>query len=133
MDKLKIDPMKQVRLALCGALVSVLAACAAPPPSGPSVAVLAGPKISDEKFARDDSACRARAETSVRQAAAVAGQFGVQGQYDSVYSDCMLPRGYEVSERAPRLAYGPGVHFYGPGPYYLGPVGVYSWGVSAGF
>jgi hypothetical protein len=114
------------------ALCAALGACAAPPPSGPSVSAVAESNVSDQKFARDDSACRLGAQAATAPAAAVGGQFGVQGQYDSVYSDCMLQRGYAVSEHVPRYAYGPGIRFYGPGPYAYGPTRFYSWGWGVG-
>jgi hypothetical protein len=114
-------------------LVLSLGACASPPPSGPSVSAVAEPHVSDRKFASDASECRARARAATESAAAVAGQLGLQGQYDAVYADCMLARGYAVSERGPRFAAGPGVRFYGPGPYVYGPATVYSWGVGLGF
>jgi hypothetical protein len=115
------------------ALCLVLGACASPPPAGPSVSAIAAPNVSERKFARDDAACQARAHAGTAQAAAVAGQLGLQGQYDSIYTDCMVDRGYTVSETVARYAYRPGVNFYGPGPYALGPFTTYSWGMSAGF
>jgi len=133
MDKLKIRPASRAPLALVAALTLALGACAATQPTGPSVAALAGPRVSDRQFARDDSACRARAQGATGQAAAAQTSAGLQGQYDSVYSDCMLARGYEVSEGAPRIAPGPGVNVYGPGPYADGPMTYYGWGFSAGF
>jgi hypothetical protein len=118
-------------VAFCLALT--LGACASPPPSGPSVSAVAEPHVSDRKFSRDASDCRARARAATEQAAAAAGQFGLQGQYDAAYADCMLARGYGVSDRGPRSADGPGVRVYGPGPYVYGPATVYSWGVGVGF
>jgi hypothetical protein len=115
-----------VALCLVLTLILTLGACASPPPSGPSVSAVAEAHVSDRKFASDASECRARARAATESAAAVAGQFGLQGQYDAVYADCMLARGYAVSERGPRFAAGPGVRFYGPAT-------VYSWGVGVGF
>ncbi|WP_296715241.1 hypothetical protein [Rhodoblastus sp.] len=126
-----MNPARIAPVALC--LVLTLGGCASPPPSGPSVSAVAEQQVSDRKFARDASDCRARARAATEQAAAVAGQFGLQGQYDSAYADCMLARGYAVSERGPRFADGPGVRVYGPGPYVYGPATVYSWGVGVGF
>jgi hypothetical protein len=130
-----MKPARITPAALCLALTLAvtLAACAGPPPSGPSVSAVAEPQVSDRKFAGDASDCRARARAATETAAAVAGQFGLQRQYDSAYADCMMARGYGVSERGPRFAEGPGVRFYGPGPYVYGPATVYSWGVGVGF
>ncbi|WP_374547516.1 hypothetical protein [Rhodoblastus sp.] len=133
MDKLKTRPASRAPLALVAALTLALGACAATQPTGPSVAALAGPRVSDRQFVRDDSACRARAQGATNQAAAAQTSASLQGQYDSVYSDCMLTRGYEVSEGAPRFAPDPGVRLYGPGPYADGPMTYYGWGFSAGF
>lgn len=102
-------------------LALALGACASTPPTGPTVSAVAGSNVSDQKFARDDAACRARAYSATSRSAA-AGQFGLQGQYNSIYSDCMLNRGYEISETVVHYAYGPGPYYYGAGPYYgLGP------------
>ena len=112
-------------LALCFGL----AACASAPPSGPTVGAIPGPNVSQRTFVHDDSACRARAYGATQQAAAVGGAFGLQGQYNSIYGDCMLDRGYTISERVVAgYDYGPGPAFVGPGPfYYGGPVVSYGW------
>lgn len=123
-----MNPMKSAPVALCLAL----GACASVPPSGPTVSAVAGPKVSDQKFARDDDACRARAYSATEQAAAVAGQLGLQNQYDSVYSACMQERGYAI-ERVARYYYGPGPYYYGPGPYAYGPAFYYGWGWGGGW
>jgi hypothetical protein len=130
-----MKPMKMAPVALCLAL----GACASVPPSAPTVTAMAGPNVPEKKFVQDDAACRARAYGSVEQAAAVAGQFGLQGQYNNVYSQCMIERGgYTIEQPVPRY-YAPGPYLYGPGPYvyapgpYYGPTFYYGWGWSAGW
>ncbi len=115
------------------ALPLALTACASTPPTGPTVSAVAGSNVSDRKFARDDSACRARAYAAASRSAA-AGQFGLQDQYNSIYSDCMLNRGYEISQTVVHYAYGPGAYAYGPGPYYFGgPYYGFGWGGGWGW
>jgi hypothetical protein len=118
-----------VSLGLC----ALLGACASVPPTEPRrVEAIAGEKVSDAAFARDTSACKAKAK-SVTDAEAAAGQSGLQRHFDALYGDCMLTRGYDLAEVRRRHAfYGPG--FYGPYPYgdpYWGP-GFY-YGVGWGF
>ncbi|MCI4678904.1 hypothetical protein K9U39_11170 [Rhodoblastus acidophilus] len=120
-------------LALALALPLALGACASAPPSGPTVSAIAGPNVSNRKFARDDSACRARAYAATVKAATIAGQFGLQDQYNSVYSNCMLDRGYTISETVTRYYYNPGPGFYGPDPFFYGGPVYYGWGWRGGW
>ena len=114
------------------ALPLALGACVSTPPTGPTVSAVAGSNISDRKFARDDSACRARAYAATSRSAA-AGQFGLQDQYNSIYSDCMLNRGYEISQTVVHYVYGPGPYYYG-GPYsFGGPYYGWGWGGGVGW
>jgi hypothetical protein len=110
------------------ALCLSLGACASVPPTGPTVTAVAGSRVSDAKFARDDAACRSRAYAATERTAAAGGQFDLQRQYNSIYSDCMLNRGYTISEQvATGYYYGPG-SYYGAGSYvYGGPVVTYGW------
>lgn len=122
------------------ALPLALGACASTPPTGPTVSAVAGSNVSNRKFARDDSACRAKAYAATSRSAA-AGQLGLQGQYNSIYSDCMLNRGYEISETVAHYYYGPGPYVYGAGPYvygaspyyFGGPYYGWSWGAGVGW
>lgn len=116
---------------LATGLALVLGACASTPPTGPTVSAVAGSNVSDQKFARDDAACRTRAYAATSSSAA-AGQLGLQDQYNSIYSDCMLNRGYEISERVARYDYGPGPYAYGPGPWAYGGPYYYGWGWGGG-
>jgi hypothetical protein len=104
-------------------LCVLLGACASVPPTEPRrVNAIVGEKVSDAAFARDDSACKAKAK-SVTDAEAAAGQGDLQRHFDQLYGDCMLNKGYDVEEvRRRHVFYGP---YYGPGPY--GPYGPY-WG-----
>ncbi|MBB4197918.1 hypothetical protein GGD83_001711 [Rhodoblastus sphagnicola] len=115
------------------ALCALLGACASVPPTEPRhVSAVAGAKVSDAAFARDDSSCKAKAK-SVTDAEAAAGQGDLQSHFDQLYGDCMLNKGYDVEEvRRRHVFYGP---YYGPGPYYdpfWGPPGAY-YGVGFGF
>ncbi|WP_294533526.1 hypothetical protein [uncultured Rhodoblastus sp.] len=120
--------MKSVPL-LPIAFCLALGACASIPPSGPSVVAVAGENVSDQKFARDDAECRARAHGGADRAAAN-GELGLQNLYDSVYAKCMSDRGYQIEgPPVPRYAWRPGPYFYGPGPYW-GPGPFYGPGVA---
>jgi hypothetical protein len=108
------------------ALCALLCACASVPPTEPRrVSAVAGEKVSDAAFARDDSACKAKAKP-VTDAEAAVGQGDLQRHFDQLYGDCMLHKGYDVEEvRRRHVFYGPWYGPYGPGPY--GPYGPY-WG-----
>jgi hypothetical protein len=108
-------------------LCLALGACSSVPPTGPTVSAIAGQNVSDQKFARDAGACRARAQAAVDKAAA-AGQFGLQDQYNAIYTDCMLNRGYTVSETVVRYYSAPAPAYYGPAFYPAGPTFYYGWG-----
>ncbi|MDI9848122.1 hypothetical protein QM467_08660 [Rhodoblastus sp. 17X3] len=64
--------------------------------------VVAGPKVTEQKFAGDVVACRERAQAAAGTAVNVAGHLDRQNRYDAVYSDCMLERGYTVSQPVAR-------------------------------
>lgn len=90
------------------ALCLALGACSSLPsvgpnltPVGPSVTATAGSKVTEQKFASDVAACRARAQAAM-EAATAADQAGRQNQYDSAYSDCILERGYKISQPVAR-------------------------------
>ena len=106
-----------VPLGLC----LMLGACASAPPTEPRVTAIAGDKVSDKTFAKDDAACRARTKAVTDQEAA-AGQTRMQARYDQLYADCMMGKGYDI-EAVRHSYYGP---YYGPGyfgPGYYGPYG----------
>ncbi|MCW2286099.1 hypothetical protein M2323_003936 [Rhodoblastus acidophilus] len=108
------------------ALCALLGACAAPTEPY-RVTAVASEKVSDAKFAKDDAACKAKTRAVTDQEAAN-GQLDVQNDFDRLYADCMLDKGYAVEELRRRMAYyGP---YYGPGPWgpYWGP-GPY-WGTG---
>ncbi len=111
------------------ALCLSVGACASIPPTGPTVTAIAGSRVSNGKFARDDGACQARAYAATQRSAAAGGQFDLQHQYNSIYSDCMLNRGYTISEQVVTGYYGgTGPYYAGPGSYaYGGPVVTYGW------
>lgn len=116
-------------------LVLGLAACAETQPTGPSVSAVSPPGVSARVATRDDAACRAKAAGASERALA-AKQPGLQGLYDSVYTDCMLNRGYVISQTS--VSYAPAPYYYGPGPgpgFYAAPVVTYGWsgGWAGGF
>ena len=80
------------------ALCLALGACDSISPAGPSMTVVAGPKVTEEKFAGDVVACRERAQAAAGSAANAAGHLDRQNRYDAVYSDCMLERGNTISQ-----------------------------------
>jgi hypothetical protein len=84
------------------ALCFALGACDSIPPAGPSMTVVAGPKVTEQKFAGDAVACQERAQATAGTAANIAGHLDRQNQYDAVYSDCMLERGYTISQPVAR-------------------------------
>jgi|SRR5208282_2301648 len=115
--------MQQVKL-LPVVLCLALGACAAP--TAPSVTAVAVQNVSDQKFARDDAECRARAQ-NVTEPLAANGELGLQRRYDSVYAECMTGRGYHIEAPiGPRYYYGPG--YYGPGAYTTGPAPYWGYG-----
>jgi hypothetical protein len=81
------------------ALCFALGACDSMPPARPSMTVVAGPKVTEQKFAGDVVACQERAQATAGTAANVADR---QNQYDAVYSDCMLERGHTISQPVAR-------------------------------
>ncbi|WP_296707167.1 hypothetical protein [Rhodoblastus sp.] len=83
-------------------LCFALGACDSIPPAGPSMTVVAGPKVTEQKFAGDVVACRERAQAAAGTAANAAGQLDRQSRYDAVYSDCMLERAYTISQPVAR-------------------------------
>ncbi len=112
------------------ALCALLGACAAPTEPY-RVTAVANEKVSDAKFARDDAACKAKTR-AVTDPQAANGQLDVQNDFDRLYADCMLDKGYEVEElRRRAVYYGP---YYGPGPWgpYWGAPGFY-YGAGWGF
>lgn len=119
--------MKFTKSAAVLILCLAIAGCSSSPPTGPTVSAIAGPKVTDQKFARDAAACRARAQSAVDRAAA-AGQFGLQDQYNGIYAECMLNRGYDVSETVVRYVGAPGPYYFGPAFYPVGPTFYYGWG-----
>ncbi len=106
------------------------------PPSAPRVTAVAGENVSNRKFAQDDAACRAHAR-GVTDREAVQGELGLQRHYNSIYSDCMMEKGYHIEAPPhPHYYYGPGPYwgpgpFYGPGPYW-GPGFYYGGGWGYG-
>jgi hypothetical protein len=98
-------------------LCALLGACAAP--TGPyHVSAVADEKVSDKRFAADDSACKAKTR-AVTDAEAAAGQLDVQSHFDKLYGDCMLTKGYDLDVVRRHYAYY-GPYYYGPGPYWGG-------------
>jgi uncharacterized lipoprotein YajG len=128
LERLEMKLQFFVPLAACLAL----GACAVPP-TAPRVTAVATDKTSDKAFARDDAACRAKAQ-SVTDREAAAGQGGLQAHYDEIYADCMMNKGYDIEAMRRRHYYaGPGSFYapvYGPGPYW-GPS--YGYGYGYGF
>jgi hypothetical protein len=84
------------------ALCFTLGACDSIPPARPSMTVVAGPKVTEQKFAGDVVACQERAQAAARTAANIAGQLDRQNQYDAAYSDCMMERGHTISQPVAR-------------------------------
>jgi hypothetical protein len=84
------------------ALCFALGACDSIPPARPSMTVVAGPNVPEQKFSGDVVACQDRAQAAAGTAAKVAGELDRQNQYDAVYSDCMLERGHTVSQPVAR-------------------------------
>ncbi len=103
-------------------LCALLGACATVPPTEPHrVTAIAGEKVSDKNFARDDAACKANARSVTdAEAAANQGQSSVQAHFDHLYADCMGGKGYDIEEMRRHVGYyyGPGPYYYGPGPYW---------------
>jgi hypothetical protein len=88
------------------ALALMLGACASDPPIAPRVTALAPDNVGDQKFARDDSACRTRTQ-SVTEKESANGEVDLQRHYDAVYSNCMIANGYHIEAPATvRYVYG---------------------------
>jgi hypothetical protein len=109
--------------ALGGALAA--AACAAVPPTGPTVVALPPRGKSLAAFQREDAGCRGYAGAAIASDAA-ASEYSLQTRYNTAYTQCMYARGNTV--RAPPLDAGAGYPAYaGPYPYPWYGSGLYPW------
>ena len=111
---------------LSGALAA--AACAAVPPTGPTVVALPPRGKSLAAFQQEDAGCRSYAGATIGASNAAASEYNLQTRYNAAYTQCMYARGNTV--RAPPLDAGAGYSTYaGPYPYpspWYGP-GLYPW------
>jgi hypothetical protein len=109
--------------ALGGALAA--AACAAVPPTGPTVVALPPRGKSLAAFQQEDAGCRGYAGAAIASDAA-ASEYSLQTRYNTAYTQCMYARGNSV--RAPPLDAGAGYPAYaGPYPYPWYGSGLYPW------
>ena len=76
------------------AMTLLLGACAAVPPSGPSVMVLPGSNKSLDEFQGDDAACRQWAVQQVPPGSD--SEWMMQRRYDIAYQQCMYSRGNDL-------------------------------------
>jgi hypothetical protein len=93
---------------LSGALAA--AACAAVPPTGPTVVALPPRGKSLAAFQQEDAGCRSYAGATIGASNAAASEYNLQTRYNAAYTQCMYARGNTV--RAPPLYAGAGYSTY---------------------
>ena len=104
---------------------TVLGACAAAPPTGPTVWVLPGAGRDLARFRREDGACRQHAMGEIGAAVGTtrAAAFVLQRRYDLAYAQCMAASG----NRVPLTAGGAPFHLAAPYAYYGPPPSHYGY------
>jgi len=84
-----------------GAAVLLLAACATPPPTGPSFLVLPGTGKNFDQFRFDEQECRGYAQSQLggktpEQAMSDSSARSLQQRYDHAFTQCMYAKGHRV-------------------------------------